>query len=478
MKEKIQKISIPVDSSIRQAMGAIDKGALGIALLIKPETQRFVGLVTDGDIRRALLSGHGLESPVSQVQRPPSITGHIDMSAEDVSTLISKPLRIMPLLNDEGQVADLAIFQQPTSIPVSEPVLGEKELLYVSECILTGWVSSIGKFVTQFEEMFAKFCGTKYAVSTSSGTTALHLSLLALDIQPGDEIIVPSLTFIATANVVRHCGATPVFIDSEIETWNMDPSLIENAITPRTKAIIPVHLYGHPADMDPIVALAKKYDLHVIEDAAEAHGALYKGKKVGSLGEMGTFSFFGNKTITTGEGGMVVTDDESLYEKMQIIKAHGMDPKMKYIHPLLGYNYRLTNIQAAIGVAQMEKIDVIIEKKRLIAKWYENGLKNIPGIMLPPEKEWARNVYWMYSILIDDSITGVLRDDLMEGLQNKGIESRPFFYPIHKQPIYDLPMNLLVAEKLSIRGLSLPSASNLQKEDVKKVVGEIKCILR
>ena len=477
MKEKIQKISIPVDSSIRQAMSAIDKGALGIALLIEPDTQRFVGLVTDGDIRRALLSGHGLESPISLVPRPPSKTGHINMSAEEVSALISKPLRIMPLLNDEGQVVNLAIFDQKTRIPVSEPVLGEKELLYVSECILTGWVSSIGKFVTQFEEMFAKFCGAKYAVSTSSGTTALHLSLLALDIQPGDEVIVPSLTFIATANVVRHCGATPVFIDSEMETWNIDPSLIENAITPRTKAIIPVHLYGHPANMDPIVALAKKYDLHVIEDAAEAHGALYKGKKVGSLGEMGTFSFFGNKTITTGEGGMVVTDDESLYEKMQMIKAHGMDPKMKYIHPVLGYNYRLTNIQAAIGVAQMEKIDKIIEKKRLIAKLYENGLKNIPGITLPPEKEWARNVYWMYSILIDDSITGVLRDDLMKRLQNKGIESRPFFYPIHKQPIYDLPINLHVAEKLSRRGLSLPSASNLKKEDVEKVIGEIKCIL-
>ena len=474
MIEKIQKISIQADSSIRQAMDAIDKGALGTALLIEPETQRFMGLVTDGDIRRALLSGYGLESPVYQVPRPPPKTGHIDMSAEDVSTLFSQPLRIMPLLNDEGQVVDLALFEQRTRIPVSEPALGEKELLYVSECILTGWVSSIGKFVTQFEEMFAKFCDTKYAISTSSGTTALHLSLLALGIQLGDEVIVPSLTFIATANVVRHCGATPVFIDSEMETWNIDPSLIEEAITPRTKAIIPVHLYGHPADMDPIVAIAKKYNLHVIEDAAEAHGALYKGKKVGSLGEMGTFSFFGNKTITTGEGGMVVTDDETLYNKMQMTKAHGMDPKIKYIHPVLGYNYRLTNIQAAIGVAQMEKINEIIEKKRLIAKWYENGLKNIPGIILPPEKEWARNVYWMYSILIDDSITGISRDELMENMERNGIETRPIFYPIHKQPIYNLSLNLPVVEKLSTIGLSLPSASKLQKEDVERIVKEIK----
>ena len=476
MKDRIQKMSIPADSSIRQAMDAINKGTFGTTLLIEPETQRFVGLVTDGDIRRALLSGYGLESLVSSIPRPPSKTGNIGMSADDVSSLFSEPVRIIPLLNDEGQVVDLALFERRSRIPVSEPLFGEKELLYVSECILTGWVSSIGKFVTQFEEMFAKFCGTKYAVSTTSGTTALHLSLLALGIKSGDEVIVPSLTFIATANVVRHCGATPVFVDSEMETWNMAPSLVEKAITSRTKAIIPVHIYGHPADMDPIINIAKQHNLHIIEDAAEAHGALYKGKKVGSLGKMGTFSFFGNKTITTGEGGMIVTDDENLYHKMQMIKAHGMDPKIKYIHPVLGYNYRLTNIQAAIGVAQMERIDEIIEKKRLIAKWYGNRLKDIPGIILPPSKEWAKNVYWMYSILIDESITGISRDDLIEYLQREGIETRPFFYPIHKQPIYNLPKELPVAEKLSKIGMNLPSSSKIQKVDVEKIVKRIKQI--
>lgn len=477
MKEKIQTISIPLDSSIRQAMDAINKGTLGTTLLIEPETQRFKGLLTDGDIRRALLSGYGLESPVSSIPQPPSKTSHIDISADDISALFIDHIRIIPLLNDEDQVVDLAIFERRSRIPVSEPLFGEKELVYVSECILTGWVSSIGKFVTQFEEMFAKFCDTKYAVSTTSGTTALHLSLLALDIKPGDEIIVPSLTFIATANVVRHCGATPVFVDSEMETWNMDPSLIEEAITAKTKAIIPVHIYGHPADMDPIINIAKKHDLHIIEDAAEAHGALYKGKKVGSLGTMGTFSFFGNKTITTGEGGMVVTDDKTLYNKMQMIKAHGMDPEIKYRHPVIGYNYRLTNIQAAIGVAQMERIDEIIEKKRLIAKWYENGLNDISGISLPPEKEWARNVYWMYSILIDESITGISRDDLIEYLQSKRIETRPFFYPIHKQPIYNLPKELPVAEKLSKIGINLPSSSKIKKVDVENIVKEIKQII-
>lgn len=476
INEQIKKISICANSSIRQVMRAIDEGELGTALLIEPETKHFVGLVTDGDIRRALLSGYGLEADVSTVPRPESITGHIDMTADEISTLFSEPIRFVPLLNDSGNVVDLAVFDKRVRLPIAEPSLGEKELIYVSECVLTGWVSSIGKFVTQFEELFAKFCGTKYAVSTSSGTTALHLALLALDIQPGDEVIVPSLTFIATANTVRHCGATPVFVDSEMETWNIDPSLIEAAITPKTKAIIPVHIYGHPADMDPILAIAKKYNLYVIEDAAEAHGALYKGKNVGSLGDLGIFSFFGNKIITTGEGGMVVTDDEELYNKMQILKAHGMDPNIKYIHPVLGYNYRLTNIQAAIGVAQMEKIDRLIEKKRLMAKWYEEGLKDIPGITLPPEKEWAKNVYWMYSILIDEKIFGITRDHLIEKLQERGIETRPFFYPIHKQPIYNLPIKLPVTEKLSLIGLNLPSANNLNRADVEKVVKAMKIL--
>lgn len=474
MKEKIQTISILADSSIRQAMEAINKGALGSVLLIEPETQRFVGLVTDGDIRRALLNGFGLESPIVNVPRPDPKTGRIGMSSDQISALFSDPVRIIPLLNNEGQVVDLAVFDRRMYVPIAEPSLGEKELQYVTECILSGWISSIGKYVTQFEEMFAEFCGTKYAVSTTSGTTALHLALLAIDIKPGDEVIVPSLTFIATANTVRHCGATPVFIDSEMETWNLNPFLIEKAITTRTKAIIPVHIYGHPADMDPILEIAKKHHLYVIEDAAEAHGALYNGKKVGSLGKMGVFSFFGNKIITTGEGGMVTTDDEILYNKMQIVKAHGMDPKIKYIHPILGYNYRLTNIQAAIGVAQMERIDSLIEKKISVAKYYEEELKDIAGIILPPKKKWARNVYWMYSILIDESIIDITRDHLIDKLQEKGIETRPFFYPIHKQPIYNIPINLPISNKLSANGINLPLAANLDENKVKKIVDEIR----
>jgi len=328
--------------------------------------------------------------------------------------------------------------------------MGEKELEYVSECILTGWVSSAGKFVRQFEEMFASFCGAKYAIATSNGTTALHLAILALDIGPGDEVIVPTLTFIASANSVRYTGATPIFVDSDPYTWNIDPELVEAAITPSTKAIMPVHLYGHPADMDPILEIARRYELAVIEDAAEAHGALYKGIRVGSLGDIGCFSFYGNKIVTTGEGGMVVTNHAELAKKMRVLRDHGMTPEQRYYHHVLGYNYRLTNIQAAIGVAQMEKVETILESKARIARTYDEALADIPGISLPPQAEWAVNVYWLYSILVDEKTYGMSRDQLIALLTENGFETRPFFPPVHMQPIYASPIQLPVAERLSV----------------------------
>ncbi len=320
IQEQIKSMTISISATIREAMRAIDRGMLGLALLVAEPDARFIGLVTDGDLRRALLSGFGLEAPVREVDRKMPVTASIGINAEELTGIIRdhKHIRCIPLLDDDGRVVDLAIIDRRVRIPVAEPLMGEKELEYVSECILTGWVSSAGKFVRQFEEMFASFCGSKYAVATSNGTTALHLALLALDIGPGDEVIVPTLTFIASANLVRYTGATPIFVDSDPYTWNIDPELVEAAITPSTKAIMPVHLYGHPADMDPILEIARRYGLAVIEDAAEAHGALYKGTRVGSLGDIGCFSFYGNKIVTTGEGGMVVTNRAELANKMRV----------------------------------------------------------------------------------------------------------------------------------------------------------------
>jgi perosamine synthetase len=343
---------------------------------------------------------------------------------------------------------------------------------------VSGWISSAGTFVNRFEELFADFCGTRHAIAAGNGTQALHLALLALDIGPGDEVIVPTLTFIATANAVTYTGARAVPVDSEPVTWNVDPAQVEAAITPRTKAILPVHLYGHPADLDPILALAERHGLAVIEDAAEAHGATYKGRPVGGIGELGVFSFYGNKIVTTGEGGMVVTDRDDLAERIRMLRSHGMSPDRRYWHPVLGYNYRLTNLQAAVGVAQMERVDEILRAKREVSDLYSHGLAGVPGITLPPEAPWATNVFWLYSILVDEHVFGMNRDALLAELDAQGIEGRPFFPPIHRQPLYDRGGSLPVAERLAAEGLSLPSAVTLTKADVAHVVDAISGLAR
>jgi perosamine synthetase len=474
VRETIEAISISPQSTIRQALRAINTGALGIALLVEPDSGRFAGLVTDGDIRRALLKGLGLESSVIDVPRPKSKTALLGTSPENLHHMFSDQVRVVPLLDEHEHVVDLAILNQRLRLPVAEPSLGERELHYVSECVLTGWVSSAGAFVTRFEEMVAACCGTQYAIATSSGTTALHLALLALDIGPGDEVIVPSMTFIATANAVRYTGATPVFVDSEEETWNIDPAHIARAITPRTRAIIPVHIYGHPANMEPVLSLAQQHRLYVIEDAAEAHGARYQGRPVGGLGDLAIFSFYGNKIITTGEGGMVTTSRSDLVDKIRLLRDHGMSRERRYWHTVLGYNYRLTNLQAAVGVAQMEKLDAILAEKHRIARLYTEGLRDIPGIRLPPHAPWAEPVCWLYSILVEPGRAGRTRDELMMRLNEEGIDTRPLFPAVHRQPIYCTGQNLPVAEYLAETGLSLPSAIGLRAEDIFRVVEKIR----
>lgn len=358
-------------------------------------------------------------------------------------------------------------------IPIAEPVLGEEEESLVLEGLRSGWISSIGKFILKFEEEFGAFCGSKYAVTASNGTAALHLALLAAGIGPGDEVIVPSMTFVATANAVLYTGAKPVFADSELLTWNIDPEKIKEHINPRTKAIIPVHLYGHPADMERILAIGRKYDLVIIEDAAEAHGAEYKGRRVGSLGDMACFSFFGNKIITTGEGGMITTNSKNLANKIRIFRDHGASKTKRYYHPYLGFNYRMTNLQAALGLAQLKKIYKILKRKREIAQIYCRILEQLePQITLPPEAKWAKNVYWMYSILIP-KMGDRDRDFLAEQLRKKGIDSRPFFYPSHKLLRFKTNDTLPVADFLSKSGLNLPSSTNLSDDQVKYIAEAI-----
>ena len=366
-------------------------------------------------------------------------------------------------------------------IPVCEPTLLGNEKKYVDKCIDTNWISSSGSFIEEFEEKFSKACDAKHGVSCSNGTTALHLTLAALGIGKGDEVIVPDFTIIAVANSVIYTGATPVFVDSEMKTWNMDPDRIEEKITGKTKAIIAMHTYGCPADMDRINGIARKHNIKVIEDAAEAHGATYKGRQAGSLGDIGCFSFYANKIITTGEGGMVVTNDNEVADKARLLRNHAFT-KPRFVHHEIGFNYRLTNIQAAIGVAQMENFDKLREMRQANARIYDEELKGIDGITLPPKCPYGTSVYWMYGILIDKDKFGIGKDEAMKLLLEQGIETRSFFYPMHLQPAYkemqeiDCSGNYPASEQLYEQGFYLPSSSHLTPEQIKMICSTLKSL--
>jgi perosamine synthetase len=350
-------------------------------------------------------------------------------------------------------------------ISISSPSITKKEIDFVKDAVESGWVSSLGKYIKIFEDKFAEFCGTKYALATSNGTAALHLTVALLGIKEGDEVIIPDLTFIATANAVSYTGAKPVCADIEAETWCIDPESVRKKITQRTRAIIPVHLYGHPADMDGIMNLAEQYNLYVIEDASEAHGARYKNRMVGSIGDLGVFSFYGNKIITTGEGGMITTNNPEFYEKAAFLRDHAMSKDKRYWHPEIGFNYRMTNLQAALGVAQLERIAELINKKRQIFKWYEESLEGVSVIKLNPQKDWAENVYWMICLLLEEGISDK-KESLTQKLKEKGIDSRPFFYPISLMPMYKSEGINRIAYSVSRRGLNLPSGVDLTREEV------------
>jgi perosamine synthetase len=356
-------------------------------------------------------------------------------------------------------------------IPVYKPEITPEDVDAIRDAAASGWVSSKGPYIEKFEDQFAKYVGTRHGVATSNGTTSLHLALAALGIGPGDEVVVPSFTFVAVANAVRYLGATPVFADSDPSYWGIDPSDIEKKVGRRTKAVIAAHMYGHPCDMERIAALARSHNLTLVEDCAEAHGAEYKRKKVGGFGEVSCFSFYGNKIITTGEGGMCLTSDAELDLKMRVLRDHGMSRTKKYWHEVVGYNYRMTNLQAALGVSQLRRIDSVIGAKRRLAARYAGLLGEARGFTPAIEMSWARCVYWMYSVLVEAGRKS--RDRLMESLHKRGIESRPFFYPIHTLPPYATGQRLPNAELISANGINLPSSPQLTETEVKEVVAVV-----
>ncbi|MFC1626980.1 DegT/DnrJ/EryC1/StrS family aminotransferase [Patescibacteria group bacterium] len=363
-------------------------------------------------------------------------------------------------------------------IPLANPQFGPTEKKLVKDCMDTSWISSIGKYVEEFAQKLGKFINAKYVLPVSNGTAALHLALIALDIKAGDEVIVPALSFVASANTVTYVGAKPVFVDIEPDTFNLDISQLESKITPKTKAIMTVDLYGHPVDFNTINKIAKKHNLKVISDSAESLGSLYKGKPTGSQADISTFSFFGNKIITTGEGGVVATNNKKYYDTCKLYRDQGKDTTFhNYYHPVIGFNYGLTNLQAAVGIGQLKQIKELVEQKRKIVDTYKKFLKNIAGISFQQEADYAKSNWWMFSILVNKKKFGMDRDQLMKYLFTKNIETRPFFYPLPALPPYKKQNNMSdfsVTQKIADQGMNLPTFATLTQSQIKYICDAIK----
>ena len=404
--------------------------------------------------------------------------GHLDLI---VSMIIKDDKIIRVIFTTQPNVTILLalIGVACQMIPVNEPHLGPRELEFVMECLQTGWISSEGRFIEAFEQTWAEYCGMKYGVAVSNGTAALQLAVACLDLQPGEEVILPTFTIISCAQAIIYNGGTPVLVDCDPRTWCMDIGQVEAKITSRTRAIMPVHIYGHPVDMEPLWDIARRHNLIIIEDAAEAHGAEYKGARCGSLGDISCFSFYANKIVTTGEGGMVLTNLESYANRVKSLRNLCFLKERRFYHTDLGFNFRMTNIQAALGLAQVEAIEAAIQHKRWMGQEYTRRLNQFHELQLPVEEAWAKNVYWMYGIVLKEE-TGITAVEFAKYLAEGGIATRPFFLGMHEQPVFHkrglfVNEHYPIAERLARQGLYLPSGLSLtmaQLEEVCRVVGK------
>lgn len=367
-------------------------------------------------------------------------------------------------------------------IPVNEPLLDGNEKKYLLECIDTGWISSEGPFIKQFEDQFSNLVQRKHGIAVCNGTAAIDVAVEALGIGPGDEVIMPAFTIISCITQIVRSGATPVLVDSSPDTWNMDVTQIEHKITPRTKAIMVVHIYGLPVDMHPVMELAKRYELKVIEDAAEMHGQTYYGQPCGSFGDISTFSFYPNKHLTTGEGGMVLTNDDELADQCRSLRNLCFQPKKRFVHERLGWNMRMTNLQAAVGVAQLERLDEFVQRKRSMGAWYSELLSDLPGVQLPMVSTgYAENIYWVYGMVLADELA-MDAEEAMRRLGEMGVGTRPFFCPMHMQPVLQRMglfsgENYPVAERLYRKGFYLPSGMALSESQIEQVAHVVREVL-
>lgn len=468
---KLDKMLCHKDKTLLDVLEVINNNGYGVAFIVD-DRKKIYGLLTDGDIRRLLLKGHALQEKAGSVANPKFVYAEKSETYNEMLAKTNNAIRILPIVDEKFRIHDYFVRITNLRLPVADPDLKGKEFQYLVEAFLSTWISSKGEYIKRFENNFSAFCDCNYGVAVSNGTVALHLALVALGIGKGDEVIVPDLTFAATINAVLHANATPVIVDIELDSWCIDPNEVKRAISPRTKAIIPVHLYGQPCDMDKIMIIAKKNKLFVIEDCAEAHGAVFNAKKVGSFGNIGCFSFFANKVITTGEGGMCVTNSKQLYEKMKMLRDHGMSQTKKYWHDLVGYNYRMTNMQAAIGCAQLERIGNILKNRQAFEEKYREYFKKKKGFVLQKNDLKKRDkITWLTSILVENED----RDAVIARLREKGIDTREFFYPLSQMDIYK---KYVFSSKNSIeisrKGISLPTYNELKKANhILKVLNEV-----
>jgi perosamine synthetase len=464
----IEKFLCKKNDILLDALRKINGNGKGVVFVT--EDDKLCGVLTDGDIRRLLLGGHNLSEQMTNLINKKFVYAKKSEKYGEIIKKFSPQIRIIPVVDENFKVVDYAECKTDVHVPLISPDLTGKEMEYLIEAFLSTWISSSGNYLGEFERMFADFCGCRHGIAVSNGTVALHLALMALGVGKGDEVIVPDLTFAATINAVLHAQATPVIVDIEKDSWCIDPREIEKAITPNTKAVIPVHLYGQPCDMSAIMAIAKKNRLFVLEDCAEAHGASFDGKKVGFFGNIGCFSFFGNKIITTGEGGMCVTNSQELDEKMRVLRDHGMSKTKKYWHEVIGYNYRMTNLQAAIGVAQLERIDEIIEARGKTEERYRKQLSGEKLIEFQRDDLPKRGkVTWLVSALVKNGI----KDVCMSKLKERKIDVRPFFYPLSEMDIYKkYVFSNKISREISKQGITFPSNTNLD-ENIFRAIKEV-----
>ena len=484
MQKQISSLIIGEKSTIKETMECITRGGYGIALIVDSD-QKLKGVATDSDIRRALLKGKDFSLPIKEIMNTNPVVALEGTSAMELLRIaLTKKVHQIPIVDKNNQVIDIVRQSELKTIPLSLPDITHKEIEVINKVLASSHLS-IGPKIKEFEKKISEFIGVKYAVGVNSGTSGLHLCIRSLDIKDGDEVITSPFSFIASANCVLFERAKPVFVDIDENTLCIDPKKIEKKITPKTKAILPVHIFGHPSQMDKIMKIAKKYDLRVIEDACEAIGAEFKGQKVGSFGDVGVFAFYPNKQITTAEGGMVVTNDEKIVKLCRSMRNQGRDDEdTNWLnHKRLGYNYRMSELSAALGVVQMERIEKILEKRQRVTNLYNQKLSQIDGLIIPQVAPGIKMSWFVYVIRLDaQRFSKIDRDKIINELRNRGISCKEYFPPIHLEPFYvemfgykkgDFP----ITERVSSSSIALPFHNNLKEEQIDYIGEQLEKII-